>query len=85
MTIKLKRNGYSTQQLLKESGIKSGTYTHTFDASDAYQLIISYSKDISNNHNNDNAGVKQFYIYRPIVNQLLQMSTMTNKEVLMYE
>ena len=79
LTIKLKRNGYSTQQLLKESGIKSGTYTHTFDASDSYQLIVSYSKDHNNDRNDDNAGVKQFYIYRPIVNQLLQMSTITNK------
>ncbi|MBO4481768.1 MAG: hypothetical protein J5719_04380, partial [Bacteroidales bacterium] len=74
LEILLRRNGYSTRQLLKESGTKSGTCSYTFSANDSYQLIVSYSKDGSNNHNNDKAGVNHFYIYRPIVNRLLQLS-----------
>lgn len=74
LRISLKRNGYSAQELLKESGVKSGTLKHTLYASDSYQLIVSYSKDGSNDRNNDNAGVNQFYIYRPIINRLRRMS-----------
>ena len=78
LTIMLKRNGYSAQQLLKESGIKSGTCTHTFYASDSYQLTVSYSKDGNVDKNYDYAGVNQFYIYRPIVNRLREMSEYDN-------
>lgn len=78
LTIMLKRNGYSAQQLLKESGVKSGTCTHTFYASDSYQLTVSYSKDGSVDNNYDYAGVNQFYIYRSIVNRLREMSEYDN-------
>lgn len=74
LTISLKRKGYSVQQLLHESGIKSGTYMYTFHSSDSYQLIVAYSKDGSIDKNHDNAGVYELYIYRPIVDQLRQMS-----------
>ena len=74
LTILLKRNGYSAQQFIHESGTKSGTYRHTFHSNDSYQLTVSYSKDGSVDKNNDNAGVYQFYIYRSIVNQLRQIS-----------
>lgn len=74
LTISLKRNGYNQQLLLKESGIKSETFTYVFYANDTYQLNIAYTKDGSVNKNYDNAGVNQFYIYRNIVNSLRQMS-----------
>lgn len=77
LKILLKRDGFSMQQLFKESGEKSGTFSHTFSANDSYQLIIAYSKDGSNNYNNDRAGVHRFYIYRPIVKRLLEMSEYT--------
>lgn len=74
LKISLKRDGCSAQQLLKESGVKSGTCSHTFFANDTYQLTVSYSKDGSNDNNNDKAGINQFYIYRSIVDKLRQMS-----------
>ncbi|MCQ2272209.1 MAG: hypothetical protein MJZ72_05420 [Bacteroidales bacterium] len=74
LKISLKRDGFSAQQLIKESGVRSGTYNHTFSANDTYQLTVSYSKDGSNDSNNDKAGVKELYIYRPIVKKLRQMS-----------
>ena len=77
LKIYLKRDGFSMQQLLKESGEKSGTVNHTFSANDTYQLVIAYTKDGSNNNNNDRASVSRFYIYRPIVERLLEMSEYT--------
>ena len=74
LTITLQRTGKSAQQLLKTSGVDSGVYKHTFSANDSYELVVSYSKDKSNNYNNDNAGVQRMYIYHPIVEQLRRMS-----------
>ncbi|MCQ2318845.1 MAG: hypothetical protein MJZ90_08020 [Bacteroidales bacterium] len=74
LTITIQRTGMTAQQLLKTSGVDSGVYKHTFTASDSYELVVSYSKDGSNNHNNDNAGVKRMYIYHPIVERLRRMS-----------
>ncbi len=74
LKISLKRNGGTVQDLLKESGVESGTLKYTFYANDSYQLIVSYSKDGSYDRNNDNAGVNLFYIYRPIINKLRRMS-----------
>lgn len=74
LEITLKRSGCSAQQLVKESGVLSGTCEHTFQANDSYQLTVSYTKDGSNDYNQDRAGVNQFYIYRDIVSRLRDMS-----------
>ena len=63
LTISLKKGGKSTQ-LVHQCGVTSDTYRYTFNSSGAYQLMVSYQKDGSVDKNNDNAGVKSFYIYR---------------------
>lgn len=74
LIITLQRAGKTAQQILKTSGVDSGVYKYTFSVSDSYELVVSYSKDGSNNYNNDNAGVQRMYIYHPIVEQLRRMS-----------
>lgn len=78
LTITLQSIGSRTaQQLLKTSGEDSGICTYTFTVSDSYELVVSYSKDSSNNRNNDNAGVQRMYIYHPIIEHLRKMSEQT--------
>lgn len=77
LTITLKRNGYSAEQLVHLAGVHEGTRRYTFSASDSYLLIVEYSKDTNHSRNNDNAGVKKFYIYRPIVERLREITKYT--------
>ena len=74
LKITLKGSDFSEQQLLKKSGVKSGTCNYVFPTSDSYQLVVSYTKDASNDYNNDKAGVSQFKIYRSVVNRLRVLS-----------
>ena len=74
LIIKLKRNGQTEQQILKKSGIESGTLSHTITESDSYLLTISYTKDGSVDKNSDNAGVNRFSIYRPIFDRLRNLA-----------
>ena len=74
LSIILKKSDGSEQLLLKKSGVESDTYTHVFTENDTYQLIVSYSKDGSNDYNYDKAGVSQFSIYHPVIYWLQQIS-----------
>ena len=74
LTITLYHNG-EREQILHVAGSYSRAYKeYTFQQSGTYRMIVEYSKDYNTNHGNDNAGVDQFYIYRPIVNTLLRMA-----------
>lgn len=74
LTISCKRQGYSAEQLVKEAGVYSGTRVYTIPYTDSYSLTIKYSKDGSVSKNNDNGGVKSWYIYRPAIENLRNLS-----------
>lgn len=74
LTITLYFNG-KHEQILSVSGSYSNAFTeYTCPESGTYRMVVQYTKDGSGDKNYDNAGVKQFYIYRSFVNTLRQMS-----------
>ena len=49
-------------EILKKSGVGSGTYEKTFDTAGTYTLVVKYTKDDSNSNNSDHAIVSNIAV-----------------------
>lgn len=74
LTITLYFNGKTEKILSKSGSYSNAVKEYTCSYSGTYRMVVQYSKDGSVDKNYDNAGVKQFYIYRPIVDRLRRMA-----------
>ena len=78
LTITVYFNGQS-EQILRKSGSHSNMYVeYSCSNNGVYRLVVQYSKDSSGDYGNDHAGVNQFYIYRPYVNRILNLTEYSN-------
>ena len=75
LNIYVKKEGSSSQREVHRSGYNVyGTFSYTFPSAGTYKITVEYSKDHNGNQYGDYGGVYDIYLYRPIMDELLNMS-----------